>query len=103
MIDPQTGAVINSVQEAEVTATPTPAVEDTTTSRLESFFRFWSANKQDEMLTLCSPSWQSSVDNPKTALFGLLKAAIELVDVMRAHAARQDSHADARSARHLSH
>ena len=72
VIDPQTGAVINSVQQAEVTATPTPAVEDTTTSRLESFFRFWSANKQDEMLTLCSPSWQSSVDNPKTALFGLL-------------------------------
>jgi hypothetical protein len=38
-----------------------------------------------------------------TALLGLLKAAIELVDAMRAHAARQDSHADARSARHLGH
>ena len=38
-----------------------------------------------------------------TALLGLLKAAIELVDAMRAHAARQDSHDDARSARHLSH
>ena len=38
-----------------------------------------------------------------TALLGLLKAAIELVDAMRAHTAREDGHADARSARHLSH
>ncbi|MDO5436551.1 MAG: hypothetical protein Q4G19_09300, partial [Clostridia bacterium] len=39
-------------------------------AQLQSFFYFWSANKLDEMLTLCLPSWQTSVSNPKQALFG---------------------------------
>ena len=73
VIDPQTGNVISAVVQDNPTATPTPVADDhSTTDRLESFFRYWSANRQDEMLTLCAPSWQSSVDNPKTALFGLL-------------------------------
>ena len=73
VIDPQTGNVISSVAATEVPATETPRVEDNSAAeRLESFFRYWSANRQDEMLTLCSPSWQSKQDNPKTALFGLL-------------------------------
>ncbi|MBQ9251141.1 MAG: hypothetical protein IJ188_00715 [Clostridia bacterium] len=73
VIDPQTGSVISAVNQAQNTPTPTPMVDDSvTTDRLESFFRYWSANRQDEMLALCSPSWQSGVDNPKTALFGLL-------------------------------
>ena len=73
VIDPQTGNTISAVQQSEPTATPTAAADDTsTTDRLESFFRYWAANRQDEMLTLCAPSWQSSVDNPKTALFGLI-------------------------------
>ena len=73
VIDPETGNVISSVAQAAATPTPTPVADDTsTTDRLETFFRYWSANRQDEMLTLCAPSWQSSVDNPKTALFGLL-------------------------------
>lgn len=54
-------------------ATPTPAQDDTSTvDRLDSFFRYWAANRQDEMLMLCSPSWQSSADEPKTALFHLI-------------------------------
>ena len=73
VIDPQTGAVISAVSQTEATPTPTPAADDNaTTDRLESFFRYWSANRYDEMLTLCAPSWQSGVDNPKTALFGLM-------------------------------
>ena len=75
IVDSQTGNVISAVSEKEsaATATPAPVSEDNAaTDRLESFFRFWSANMQDEMLTLCAPSWQSGVDNPKTALFGLL-------------------------------
>ena len=73
VVDPETGNTISSVVRTEAPPTATPAVEDnSTTERLESFFRYWSANRQDEMLTLCAPSWQSSVDNPKTALFGLM-------------------------------
>ena len=73
VVDPQTGNVISAVAQEQPTAAPTEAASDSaTTERLESFFRFWSAGMQDEMLTLCSPSWQSGVDNPKTALFGLL-------------------------------
>ena len=73
VIDPQTGAVISAVSLEQVAATTTPEVSDTeTTDRLELFFRYWSANMQDEMLTLCAPSWQSSADNPKSALFYLL-------------------------------
>ena len=73
VIDPETGNVISAVNQSAPTATPTPVADDTsTTDRLEDFFRYWSANRQDEMLTLCAPSWQSGVDNPKTALFGLL-------------------------------
>ena len=73
VIDPQTGSVISAVTETETPATATPRVEDNSAAeRLESFFRYWSANRQDEMLTLCSPSWQGKQDNPKTALFGLL-------------------------------
>ncbi len=73
IVDPQTGNVISAASQPAETDTPAPAADDNaTTDRLESFFRYWAANRQDEMLTLCSPSWQSGVDNPKTSLFGLL-------------------------------
>ncbi len=73
VVDPQTGEALSVVEVTEVPATATPAAEDNSTQeRLESFFRFWSANRQDEMLTLCAPSWQSGQDNPKAALFGLM-------------------------------
>ena len=73
VIDPETGRSLSAGTEARPTATPTAAAEDNSaTDRLEAFFRYWSAGMQDEMLNLCSPTWQSGVDNPKTALFGLL-------------------------------
>ena len=74
VVDPVTGAVISAVEQPAATATPTaePAEDTGATDRLETFFYYWSAGMQDEMLNLCAPSWQSSVDNPKTALFGLL-------------------------------
>ena len=73
VIDPETGSVYASVEETEVPPTATPAVEDTSTAdRLDSFFRYWAANKLDDMLTLCAPSWQSGEDNPRSALFRLL-------------------------------
>lgn len=40
--------------------------------RLVSFFSYWHGNLQDEMLALCSPSWQAKEENPRTSLFHLL-------------------------------
>lgn len=58
--------------EPAVTPTPEPQTTSNVTDRLETFFYYWSANRQDDMLALCSPSWQSKVENAKTALFGLM-------------------------------
>lgn len=60
--------------------TPTPSVETTTENeavvQLKSFFYFWSVNNQDNMLSLCAPSWQSTVSEPKKALFSILQNRI---------------------------
>ncbi len=73
VVDPKTGQVLTTVEATAATATPAPAVDDhSATDRLESFFYYWSVNKQDDMLTLCAPSWLSTVENAKTALFGLM-------------------------------
>ena len=64
--------VITAVPESTVTNTPEPQDDNSVTERLQTFFYYWSANRQDDMLTLCAPSWQSKVENPKTALFGLM-------------------------------
>ena len=66
------GALI-VVSAAPPTVTETPAPVDTSiTDRLALFFRFWSVNSTDEMLSLCSPSWQSKTATAKADLFGLL-------------------------------
>ena len=59
-------------EAAAATETPAPENENSVTERLQTFFYYWSANRQDDMLTLCSPSWRNKVENPKTALFGLM-------------------------------
>jgi hypothetical protein len=56
-----------------VTYTPEPNADSEVLERLRTFFYYWSLNRQDDMLTLCSPSWASKEDNPKTALFALLR------------------------------
>lgn len=66
-----TGAAA-AVNTPSVTVTPEPEEDNSVQERLETFFYYWSANRQDDMLTLCSPSWQSKVENAKTALFGLM-------------------------------
>ena len=58
--------------QAPVTNTPEPEGNTQVQDRLQTFFYYWSANRQDDMLTLCAPSWQNKVENPKTALFGLM-------------------------------
>lgn len=68
-----TGLPANGYTEApSITSTPEPEPDSSVTDRLQTFLYYWSANRQDDMLTLCSPSWASKVENPKTALFGLM-------------------------------
>ena len=55
-----------------VTNTPEPDMDGVLTERLRMFFSYWAANRQDDMLTLCLPSWVSKQENPKTALFALM-------------------------------
>ena len=56
-----------------VTYTPEPNADYEVLQRLRTFFHYWTLNRQDDMLTLCSPSWASKEENPKTALFALLR------------------------------
>ncbi|MBQ3279685.1 MAG: hypothetical protein IJG94_11085 [Clostridia bacterium] len=60
------------VTAAVATSTPEPDNNSAVINRLYQFFQYWSANQTDEMLTLCSPTWQSRTDNAKADLFGLL-------------------------------
>ena len=41
--------------------------------RLREFFVYWSRNDLDGMMTLCAPSWQEREEQPRTALFALLR------------------------------
>ena len=62
-------------ESSEPTAEPTnhPAIsEGEARKQLESFFYFWSVNGIDNLVNLTPPSWQSSVKEPKTALFAIL-------------------------------
>ena len=53
--------------------TEDPAIsEGEARKQLESFFYFWSVNGIDNLVNLTPPSWQSSVQEPKTALFAIL-------------------------------
>lgn len=60
--------------------TPTPTVvkdplDTEAVKQLNSFFFFWQGNKQNEMLTLCAPSWISSLpagSKPANELFKIL-------------------------------
>ena len=71
--DPYAAAVQNPVTpEPAVTNTPEPDQDSAVTGRLQTFYSYWMVNNQDGMLTLCSPTWQSKQENPKTALFGLM-------------------------------
>lgn len=65
-------SVLSITSTPSITYTPEPDQDTEVTDRLKSFFYYWSANRQDDMLTLCSPSWASKVENPQTALFGLI-------------------------------
>ena len=47
--------------------------ESAAAERLREFFINWNLNDLDGMMTLCAPSWQEREEQPKTALFALLR------------------------------
>ena len=62
-IAPETKAAAGEIAAPEpATPTPEPQTTSNVTDRLETFFYYWSANRQDDMLTLCAPSWQNKVE-----------------------------------------
>ena len=65
-------------QPSVTTPAPDSGLNSQAVEQLKSFFYFWSVNNQDNMLTLCAPSWQSSVSEPTKALFSILQNRIPL-------------------------
>jgi len=61
-------------------ATPAPdnGLNNEAVEQLKSFFYFWTVNNQDNMITLCAPSWQRSVTEPKKALFSILQNRVPI-------------------------
>ncbi len=73
VVDSQSGELISSVDSASAAqATPETDHREEVLSRLQMFFQYWRANQTDEMLSLCMPSWLSSVENTQAALFQLM-------------------------------
>ena len=72
VVDGQSGQQINSIPAEAAQETPKPEDDNTVVDRLKSFFYYWSANQIDEMLMLCSPTWQSNEENARTSLFALM-------------------------------
>lgn len=66
------------VPSAAVTPAPNDGLNSEAVEQLKSFFYFWSVNNQDNMITLCAPSWQKSVEEPTKALFSILQNRIPL-------------------------
>lgn len=60
------------------TPVPGDGLSSEAVEQLKSFFYFWSVNNQDNMLTLCAPSWRSSAEEPAKALFSILQNRIPL-------------------------
>ena len=76
---PLGGGLLDDLHLEDVTtpypaATEVPAIEEgMARQQLESFFYMWQVNTMyDNLISLTAPSWQRSVAEPKTALFGIL-------------------------------
>ena len=66
------------VPAAVATNPPSDPLNNQAVEQLKSFFYFWTVNNQDNMITLCAPSWQRSVSEPKKALFSILQNRVPL-------------------------
>ena len=59
-------------EPAQQTPAPDSGLQSEAVSQMESFFYFWKVNRHEDMVSLCAPSWQQSVAEPKKALFQIL-------------------------------
>ena len=53
-------------------------MDEALSDRVLEFYSCWSANDLDHMLDVCDPAWKEQQENPKLALFTLLKGMIPL-------------------------
>ncbi len=73
VVDGMSGEIINSIAPPVVEQeTEKPAEDTSAQDRLVEFFRYWGMNQTEDMLRLCMPSWQASVENPIGTLFTIL-------------------------------
>lgn len=66
------GVMDGASVQVVVTPDPNDLSKSETVMQMESFLYFWTVNKHDDMVSLCAPSWQSGVDEPKKELFAIL-------------------------------
>ncbi|MBQ2701300.1 MAG: hypothetical protein IJF65_09125 [Clostridia bacterium] len=52
--------------------TPEPSVTSEASAQLDSFMYMWNANKLDEMVSLCAPSWSTGLDDARKSLYAIL-------------------------------
>lgn len=52
--------------------TPEPSVTSEASAQLDSFMYLWNANKLDEMVSLCAPSWSTGLDDARKSLYAIL-------------------------------
>ncbi|MBQ8536446.1 MAG: hypothetical protein IJ461_03465, partial [Clostridia bacterium] len=52
--------------------TPEPSVTSEASQQLDSFMYLWNANKLDEMVSLCAPSWSTGLDDARKSLYAIL-------------------------------
>lgn len=74
-----------ATEQPRLQVTPAPANDyGDCGQQLESFFYFWKVNNVDNMLTLCSPEWKSTVKEPAKALCSILQLRIPIEYSMEA-------------------
>lgn len=70
--------VITENTPAPTVTTAPDSLQTEAVDRLKTFFYYWSGNKVEEMLEICSPAWRSSQDIPKNALYSTMAGRIPL-------------------------
>ncbi|MBR0513211.1 MAG: hypothetical protein IJK06_03065 [Clostridia bacterium] len=73
----------SNIQQNTTSTTPTPEPETNISAlnRAVEFFGYWSQNELDNMVALCSPSWQVKQENPKKALFQVLQNRVPIGEI----------------------
>jgi len=58
--------------------TPEPSVTSEAAAQLENFMYLWNANKLDDMVSLCAPSWSTGLDDARKSLYAILANRLPL-------------------------